>query len=75
MKPVINNLQRSPSRSKQLLAAVVAIPSAIAAGFATVLLLDAVLPHGKSWQLPLIFGCGWIAAIASGIACFRRIER
>ena len=58
---------------RRLLSIIVAIPAAVIAGFATVLMLDAMLPHGKGWQLPVIFLGAFVAAALAGVSCMRMI--
>ena len=59
------------STCQRLLGIVIAVPVAVIAGLSTVFLLDAVLPHGKGWQIPTIFFAAFIAAGIAGVACLR----
>lgn len=63
-----NRIRRACQR---LLGIVIAVPVAVIAGLSTVFVLDAVLPHGKSWQIPTIFFAAFIAAGIAGVACVR----
>jgi hypothetical protein len=54
-----------------LLRSVGAVLVGVVAGFVVVLLLDAILPHGKEWQLPTIFLCAFGAGAYVGLACMR----
>lgn len=69
-----NDPHRTIRRAGQrLLGIVIAIPVAVLAGFVTVFLMDAVLPHGKGWQLPTIFIGAFISAGIAGVVCMRAI--
>jgi hypothetical protein len=71
---MFNDLHRATRRAGQsLLGIVVAMPVAVLAGLVTVFLMDAVLPHGKGWQLPTICLGAFISAGVTGIACMRAI--
>ena len=65
-----STIQRAGQR---LLGIVIAIPVAVLAGLVAVFLMDAVLPHGKGWQLPTIFLGAFILAGVAGVACMRTI--
>ena len=59
----------------RLLAICAACPAAVVAGLITVAVVDQVLPHGKDWQLPVIFLSAFLVGGVTGVQCMRRITR
>lgn len=59
----------------RLLAICAAGPAAVVAGLVTVAVLDRILPHGKDWQLPVIFLSAFLVGGINGVQCMRRIAR
>jgi F0F1-type ATP synthase assembly protein I len=58
---------------QRILSILVAIPMAVVAGFATVCVLDAILPRSKPWGVLTMFLITFIAAAYAGIVCMRAI--
>lgn len=58
---------------QRFMAICAAIPAAVVAGLVTVVVLDGLLPHGKDWQLPVIFVSAFIVGGVTGVQCMRRI--
>jgi hypothetical protein len=59
--------------ARRLLSILVAIPVAIAAGFAAVVFLDAILPRSKPWGLLTVILSAFAVAASAGVACMRAI--
>ena len=55
--------------ARRLLGILIAIPVAVAAGFVTVVFLDAILPRSKPWGLWTVILGAFAAAASAGVAC------
>lgn len=58
---------------RRLLSIAAAVPAAVFAALAVIFALNAMLPHGKSWQMPLVLGSGFVAGLLAAVATMRAI--